>query len=329
MRTTIKISALAAVCLLTSTFGFSQEAVNPTIEPATVNEVTTTLKTVDPRNKEKEKVQAKRQTETLDDWKGFYIGGNIGGTTSNHSLATSTTFCGGFVGGVSGGVFTNTNGCYFAQSSVDLINIAGNQEVKPKGFTGGVQAGYNFQARKFVAGVEADFNSARQNQTVSGSDIYTNINPGYPLQITQTIKTDWLMTIRPRAGVAVGRALIYGTGGLAVTNVNYQMNFEDFPPNPPVGYIASKGTASNTIKETKAGWTAGAGAEFKINDNWSVKGEYLYTEFKTNGTSNNASFVTINSSGGASGLTSLPNQIFNDYVKLQTHHFKFGVNYRF
>lgn len=284
MKITTKILAIYAVCLLTSLAAFSQEAIELSDKSVTTNEVKTapeSTEAVKPKVEVINAIPAKRQSANSDSWKGFYIGGNIGGTTSNHSLVTSTTFCGGFSESVVGNVFTTTNGCYFAQSSVDLVNRAGNQEAKPKGFTGGVQAGYNFQAGKFVAGVEADFNTARQNQTVSGRETFTNITPGFPFQITQTIKTDWLMTVRPRAGFTAGKALIYGTGGLAVTNLNYQMNYEDFPANPPVFFVISKGTASKTIKETKAGWTAGGGAEFKISDNWSVKGEYLYTQFNT------------------------------------------------
>lgn len=318
MKITNKILAICAVCLLTSFSAISQEVIQPSDKSVATNEVKATpetTETVKPKVEETKAAPVKRQSADSDSWKGFYVGGNVGGTTSNHSLVTSTAFCGGF----------NINNCYFAQSSVDLINRAGNREAKPKGFTGGVQAGYNFQAGKFVAGVEVDFNSARQNQTVSGRDTYTNVTPAYQFQVTQTIKTDWLMTVRPRAGFTAGKALIYGTGGLAVTNVNYQMNFEDFP-----GAFQSKATASNTIKETKAGWTAGAGAEFKVSDNWSVKGEYLYTQFNTSGTTNNGSFVFTNASAIPSGSPTLvPNQIFTSNVKLKSHHLRFGFNYRF
>lgn len=331
MKFTARVIAICALSLTASLLVFSQESGQQVGQSVALKEMNRLSETPVSKNQDVEAAAAKRQSNDSENWKGFYIGGNVGGTTSNHSLVTSTAFCGGFNGAVVGGVFTfPSNGCYFAQSSVDLVNRAGNQKAKPKGFTGGVQAGYNFQAGKFVAGVEADFNSAHQNKTVSGRDNYTNVSPQYPFQVTQTIKTDWLMTVRPRAGVAVGRALIYGTGGLAVTNVNYQMNFEDFPANPPVGFISSKGTASTSVKETKAGWTAGAGAEFKINDSWSFKGEYLYTQFNADGTANNFLVATINSSGGVSGTPqSVTGQIFTSDVKLKSHHFRFGINYRF
>ena len=133
------------------------------------------------------------------------------------------------------------------------------------------------------------------------------------------------MTVRPRAGFTTGKALFYGTAGLAVTNVNYQMNFEDFP-NPNF----SKATFSNAIKEAKAGFIAGAGTEVKVSNKWAVKGEYLYTQFKMNGTTNNGSFIFINSSGNPTGnSTMVPNQVFTSNVKLKSNIFRIGFNYQF
>lgn len=334
MKITNKLLAISALCLLTSFSAFSQKVIEPSDKSVATNEVKTATESteaVKSKTEEKMAAPAKRQSGSSDSWKGFYIGGNVGGTVANHSLVTSTTFCGGFNLTVPVNAFVSpANGCFFAQSSVDLVNRAGNQDVKPKEFTGGMQTGYNFQAGKFVVGVEADFNSARQNQTVIVRDNYTNVTPQYPFQVSQTIKTDWLMTVRPRAGFTAGKALIYGTGGLAVTNINYQMNFEDFPPTPPLFSINGKAVSSNTIKETKAGWTAGAGAEFKISDKWSVKGEYLYTQFNAGGVSNNVVVTTINSSGGVNGTpTTVANQTLTNNVKLKSNNFRFGINYRF
>ncbi len=219
--------------------------------------------------------QTKEKKANTGGWGGFYIGGNLGLNAANNSMVTSTEFCGGF----------GVNDCYFAQSSVDLVNKAGKKEAKGSGFTGGLQVGYLFQKNKLVAGIEADYNIAKQNETVSSRETYTNITPGYQFELKQTIKSDWLMTIRPKIGYATGKAFIYATGGLAFTSINYQMNFEDFP-NP----FQSKSTFSNAVKQTKTGWTAGAGAEFKVSNNWSVKGEYLYTQFNTTGTTNNGSY---------------------------------------
>ena len=61
---------------------------------------------------------------------------------------------------------------------------------------------------------------------------------------------------------ALGRYLLYGTGGLAFGSLKVQT---------PGGFSESS---------TSAGWTIGAGAEFAINQNWSAKVEYLYVDLK-------------------------------------------------
>lgn len=38
--------------------------------------------------------------------------------------------------------------------------------------------------------------------------------------------------------------------------------------------------AGGTVNTTRAGWTAGGGAEYAFNRNWSAKLEYLYVDFK-------------------------------------------------
>jgi len=112
--------------------------------------------------------------------------------------------------------------------------------------------------------------------------------------------------------------------GLAVTNINYQMNFVDTPPvNRPT---LSRATASKTIKKSQAGWTAGGGAEIKIDDKWSVKGEYLYTQFNVTETSNNlsATFATL-----PGQVVTHPDQVFTHTIKLKSNILRFGINYRF
>jgi outer membrane immunogenic protein len=65
------------------------------------------------------------------------------------------------------------------------------------GFTGGLQAGYNWQfSRNWVFGIEAD---------ITGTDM----NDPLPTHV------DYLGTLRARVGYAWDRTMLYGTGGLA------------------------------------------------------------------------------------------------------------------
>ena len=67
-------------------------------------------------------------------------------------------------------------------------------------------------------------------------------------------------TVRRRAGYAFDRFLVYGTAGAAFGNV--QANFS----NDPVSGA------------TEAGWTAGAGVEVALAQNWTAEAEYLFVD---------------------------------------------------
>ena len=78
---------------------------------------------------------------------------------------------------------------------------------------------------------------------------------------------------------------------------------------PVEGFNAAlKGTNSYSDSKWYSGWTAGLGAEFAINQHWSLKGEYRYTDLGSE---------TMNL-GGISTKVNLQNQAVD-----------FGVNYRF
>jgi len=77
-----------------------------------------------------------------------------------------------------------------------------------------------------------------------------------PLSILE--EPAWVGSVRPRLGYAMGPLLFYGTGGLAYANLNLS-NF----------------TVSNA--DLRLGWTAGAGIEYMLYRNLSLRLEYLHT----------------------------------------------------
>ncbi len=255
------------------------------------------------------------------DWKGFYVGGNSAGVKGNSDAFTST-------------VFSSTG--YFALSSLPAIASTGHQKLSPRGFNGGGQAGYNFQAGHWVLGVETDFGSMHMKDDLTATGIYpccTTTN----FTITQTVDTDWLMTVRSRIGVANAHVLVYGTGGLALTNFNYKEDFIDT-------FATAHESASTSGLLT--GWTGGAGVEFKIGNtnHWSLKGEYLFADFGSGlkATSTNLTFVTTPPppppppSDAPAAVTAFtqavvasPTNIFTHQADLTTHIFRAGFNYRF
>jgi len=110
-------------------------------------------------------------------------------------------------------------------------------------FVGGAQIGYNYQKGHLVFGIEADL--AYDNYLTSS--------------VTSATSTAWVGSVRPRLGYAMGPLLFYGTGGLAYANVNLS-NF----------------TMSNA--DLRLGWTAGAGIEYMLYRNLSLRLEYLHTD---------------------------------------------------
>ncbi|MCK0196696.1 outer membrane beta-barrel protein [Ancylobacter sp. 6x-1] len=108
---------------------------------------------------------------------------------------------------------------------------------KPDGGIVGGQLGFNWQgASPIVLGFETDLQ-------------YSAMESG-PYSL------DYFGTARLRAGYAINQLLIYGTGGLAYGGGEYKLG----------------GLSSD---KSHIGWALGAGAEYAINQNWSVKGEYL------------------------------------------------------
>jgi outer membrane immunogenic protein len=156
-------------------------------------------------------------------------------------------------------------------SAATFINLAPTTlQLRPRGFNGGVQGGYNWQFGHLVVGGETDFTWSDMRRTRTVTPITQNNGTPFPGAgfITTTQKTEWFGTLRPRLGYAAGKLLIYGTAGLAYGNVRSSANV-DFRPFGTVQYPAF-------LSKTTAGWTAGGGMEIGITKHLSIKSEYLY-----------------------------------------------------
>ena len=127
------------------------------------------------------------------------------------------------------------------------------------GWNGGVQGGYNWQRGCTVFGVEADWSWGSAKSTF-------NDNPnnfGNVESLESNMKS--FGTARTRTGIIVDDVMLYVTGGFAWANVSntYTVNLEQF-----------------NFSSTRWGWTVGAGSEWKIMGNWSLKSEVLYMQLK-------------------------------------------------
>lgn len=221
-------------------------------------------------------------------WTGFYFGLHAGGASLDEDLLARSTFPGNF----------------FESRFSDSYHKFG--------FIGGGQVGYNWQNGMTVVGVEAD--GSWTNLKVSTDLPFTDPFLGGKGTSRFSTSIDWLVTLRGRAGIAATPSLLlYVTGGAAAAGVKitYQSAGLNFvPPGPLVNTIS----ASNTI----FGWTAGIGAEWAIDRNWSVKGEYLRVQFD-----NSSLNVTLPPSGGG-----FPGANGSVRVSPDLDILRFGFNYK-
>jgi opacity protein-like surface antigen len=121
------------------------------------------------------------------------------------------------------------------------------------------------------------------------------------------VRSDIQGTIRARTGFAFDRVLIYGTGGVAFAGFSsiFSVNGTD-----AIGPFFANGRGSTT----RVGWTAGGGVQYAINNNWSVRVEYRYSDFGR---------ITDRPSFSVAGLTYSTNR------QLEQNQVQVGFSYKF
>ncbi len=122
------------------------------------------------------------------------------------------------------------------------------------GFGLGGVLGNTYDFNRFVVGGELDL----QFGGVTGSSAC----PGATATCAAT--TEWLASLRAKAGIATDMGLIYGTVGPAVGGVTAS--------------ITPSGGSASTTSQVKFGYSAGVGVEVPVSDTVTVGGEYFYTD---------------------------------------------------
>lgn len=171
----------------------------------------------------------------------------------------------------------------FDWSGASLGGIAGfglqdygsaDATLETEGVIGGVFAGYDvLVAPNVVAGAQAD---VVFGDFGASEDMFS-------------VESDYLATFRARLGFAVDSVLLYGTGGLAVTDVRVEAGGE-------------------SRSATTLGYAVGAGVETAVTDNISARFEYLYVDTPEE---------TFDLGGASTS------------VDADSHQFRVGLGYRF
>jgi high affinity Mn2+ porin len=185
------------------------------------------------------------------DWTGFYVGGHVG-------LATGSS--GWTLAPVGGGA--PVAGSFGLYQSPNAFKESGS-------WFEGVQGGYNWMLRnRVVLGIEADGSFPTFPDPVTGLTTGGISNFTSPTFGAGTFSENVLAsgTVRGRIGYAPGHWLFYATGGLAWT-YDQQTLTQNATGNTEDRFLY------------RFGWAAGVGVETAIAPHWTVRGEYLWTDF--------------------------------------------------
>ena len=193
---------------------------------------------------------ANAQPETYD-WSGFYIGVEAGASWTTDKITETAS--------------------PFAPPST----FTGHANLHPLSWNVGGLGGYNWQFGSWVVGLEGDggYSGVRKSSTCFLQDAGAgNLAPGscFPPGYAYSIKTPWQGSVRARVGYAFGPALVYATGGYALSTLD--ATYTTFPVAGAPG--------SQTFHDYLNGWTAGGGLEYAVSRNWRIGVEYRYSAYK-------------------------------------------------
>ena len=183
----------------------------------------------------------------------------------------------GFYAGVNGGYgWSHDDGLSVSSDQAFFFNnpaFEGFRHSEDDGFTGGAQVGYNYQLGSFLVGVEADINYANFETETSGS-----LEQGLMAEaLDARSKLDWFGTVRARVGfIPASRFLLYATGGLAYGSVD--VTATDIATYDRLGRPGDTWIGKDS--DVKFGWTLGAGAEYALTDNLTLRAEGLYVDLE-------------------------------------------------
>jgi outer membrane immunogenic protein len=165
----------------------------------------------------------------------------------------------GFYLGIEGGAAWGRSQVISADSSFN----PGLPITNPFDISGGLfggTIGYNWQVSNWVFSAEGDISWISKKGTAN------DISP-FTTTWTNTTNERWLGTGRLRVGFTpVDRWLVYATGGFAVASVE--------------STVTTVSSLVYSETQTRWGWTVGGGVEAALNQNWSVKLEYLFVDLQ-------------------------------------------------
>ena len=162
------------------------------------------------------------------------------------------------------------------------------------GFAGGIFAGYMWGVgNDILIGLEGEWNWASADDRIT-------IDEGEGDTWGADVEQKWDASLRLNAGKQFGDFMLYITGGIAWAEVNIN------------GFTSWDPTQGTDHDATLTGWTIGAGAEKKINENLHARIQYRYSDY-----------------GDETWSLASPNDVDTGKIEYTAHMLTLGLSYCF
>ena len=167
--------------------------------------------------------------------------------------------------GVSGGYASSD----FKATGDAIAAVAGDLNQHARGWTAGLLAGYNFQQKDWIYGLELNASLADVKGSTNNVLPFSlpGVNGGAPFNLyqTQSSKLDNLFSARLRLGHQFGPLMVFTAGGIAGAHAKTAFSVQ-----------SQFGNIFSVDKRFHTGYTIGAGLEYKQSSKISTRLEYAY-----------------------------------------------------
>ena len=209
------------------------------------------------------------------DWTGVHVGISLGLGSSAGAVALD------YPEGTAGSnnvYFSDGNFRFSSETNATVLSWPEAFDLEGMGPTISVDAGFDYQLGSVVVGAVVDSTYLGTSGMEWASGLVDDVGLNHSLTVSANL--DQIYSLRSRVGIGIDRLLLFGTGGLAAGRVDMSTGATLVTDN-------GKGTASweGESSDWRMGFMAGAGAEYALTDNISIKTEALYYDLGTSSVS--------------------------------------------
>ncbi|WP_417454192.1 outer membrane protein [Kiloniella sp.] len=223
-------------------------------------------------------------------WEGLHVGFSIGGAYGNADSNYDVI----------------DEGAYFVPGDPEQLGGLFNRKIDGQSLTGAFIAGYDFQRDNITYGIETDLTVMDFSETEGVRDVAYDTQPGTLFNQQNKIESKFMLSLRPKVGYAMGKALFHFSAGPSIGKFKYSSQFSD----------GNGATTSFSDSKIALGLSSGLGVNYMVGDGWSLRGDYLFSYFP-------------DIVDGKSALSNDAQNGFKYDADFQSHNLRFGLTKRF